>query len=127
MGIPAESADGQDPWSVREVVGRALERARAGEGPAFVEAVTYRYSGHGRGDPIQYRPEGELAAWEQRDPLDIARRRLADDHAVPERRLDGIAGEVDQQIREMTARALAAPFPEPDPRATEFATTGGEG
>ena len=48
---------------------RAIERARAGDGPSLVEAVTYRHGGHSRADPGKYRPDDEVAAWKARDPL----------------------------------------------------------
>jgi TPP-dependent pyruvate/acetoin dehydrogenase alpha subunit len=122
MGIPSERIDGQDVWAVRAAAERAVERARAGEGPVFLEAHTYRYSDHGRGDPIQYRPEGEMEQWKQRDPLHVARTRLTEDYEAPEAELDSIVSEVEEEIERVTTAALEAPFPDPDPRATEFAT-----
>jgi len=107
---------------VRAAAERAVERARGGDGPVFLEAFTYRYSDHGRGDPIQYRPEGEMEQWRRRDPLDIARTRLTQDYGVAETELDEIVSDVEEEVERVTAAALEAPFPEPDPRATEFAT-----
>jgi TPP-dependent pyruvate/acetoin dehydrogenase alpha subunit len=121
MGIPSERIDGQDVWAVRAAAERAVERARAGEGPVFLEAHTYRYSDHGRGDPIQYRPEGEMEEWRQRDPLDIARTRLGEKYGIADTELDSIVSEVEAEIERVTTAALEAPFPEPDPEATEFA------
>jgi TPP-dependent pyruvate/acetoin dehydrogenase alpha subunit len=122
MGIPSERIDGQDVWAVRAAAERAVERARGGDGPVFLEAFTYRYSDHGRGDPIQYRPEGEMEQWRRRDPLDIARTRLTQDYGVAETELDEIVSDVEEEVERVTAAALEAPFPDPDPRATEFAT-----
>ena len=51
-------------------------RARAGDGPSLVEAMTYRHSGHSRADPAQYRPKGELERWLERDPIKLYRERL---------------------------------------------------
>ena len=76
MGVPAETIDGMSVWTVREAAARALAHVRAGNGPAFVEALTYRFVGHSRSDPGKYRPEGELERWQDRDPLIIARQRL---------------------------------------------------
>lgn len=121
MEIPAERVDGQDVWDVRRAAADAVERARAGEGPIFLEAYTYRYSDHGRGDPFQYRPEGEMDHWRGRDPLDIARTRLAGDYAVDEQQLDSIVGGVDDEIELIKSRALDAPFPDPGADASEFA------
>ncbi len=69
MGVPAETVDGMSAWTVREAAARALAHAREGEGPAFLEALTYRFVGHSRSDPGAYRPEGELDEWRGRDPI----------------------------------------------------------
>jgi TPP-dependent pyruvate/acetoin dehydrogenase alpha subunit len=68
-GMPAEAIDGNDVEAVRAAVGGAVERARAGGGPAFVEALTYRRTGHFGADPAAYRDAGELREWEARDPI----------------------------------------------------------
>lgn len=121
MGIPAELVDGQDVWAVRAAAEKALAAARGGDGPFFVEAHTYRYSDHGRGDPFKYRPDGEMERWRKRDPLLIARERLAADYGVSDEDLDATVRSVEEEVETIAERALAAPFPEPDPRATEYA------
>ncbi len=112
--IPAEQVDGNDVWAVRAAAGAAVARARAGEGPQFLEALTYRFVGHSRSDPGKYRKPGELDAWKERDPLKVARERLADDEAV-----DAVDAEVDALLEQMVERGLASPFPVPSV-ATEF-------
>ena len=121
MEIPAEQVDGQDMWAVRAAAEEAVAHARAGKGPVFIEAFTYRYSDHGRGDPFKYRPEGEMERWKERDPIDIARARLQADYDVQEETLEAIATEVAEEIKGITAAALADPFPEPGTAAAEFA------
>ena len=114
--IPAEQVDGNDVWAVRAAAGAAVERARAGEGPQFVEALTYRFVGHSRADPGTYRKPGELDAWKERDPLKVARERLADDEAV-----DAVDAEVDALLEQVVERGLASPYPDPATAvATEF-------
>jgi TPP-dependent pyruvate/acetoin dehydrogenase alpha subunit len=122
FGIPAERVDGQDVWDVRRAAGEAVERARAGDGPFFLEMFTYRYSDHGRGDPIQYRPEGEMDRWRERDPLHVARARLEADCGVDEQQLDAIVADVEDEIERIVSAARMAPFPDPGEPATEFAT-----
>src|SRR4051812_27370760 len=73
---PAEIVDGNDVVAVREAVGRAVERARAGDGPSVIEAETYRQYGHSRADPAKYRPAEEVERWLKRDPIDLARAHL---------------------------------------------------
>src|SRR5207244_3802018 len=69
-GIPGVQVDGNDAIAVREVMESALARARAGEGPTVVEALTYRLSDHTTADDAtRYRPAGELEAAWQREPL----------------------------------------------------------
>jgi TPP-dependent pyruvate/acetoin dehydrogenase alpha subunit len=112
MQVPAETIDGMEVWTVREAAGRAVAEARSGGGPAFIEAITYRYVGHSRSDPGKYRPEGELDRWRERDPLTLLRARL-EAAGVDATRLDELDASVAAQLAEMEQRGLAAPFPEP--------------
>jgi TPP-dependent pyruvate/acetoin dehydrogenase alpha subunit len=75
-GMPAERVDGNDVEAVRAAVDAAVGRARAGGGPAFVEALTYRRTGHFGADPAAYRDADELREWEERDPIARLERRL---------------------------------------------------
>jgi acetoin:2,6-dichlorophenolindophenol oxidoreductase subunit alpha len=68
-GMPSERVDGNDVEAVRGAVDAAVARARAGGGPAFVEALTYRRTGHFGADPAVYRDAAELREWEERDPI----------------------------------------------------------
>jgi acetoin:2,6-dichlorophenolindophenol oxidoreductase subunit alpha len=119
MEIPAQTIDGNDVAIVRGAAREAVERARAGDGPSFVEALTYRFVGHSRSDPGKYRPAGELDRWRLKDPLVVNRRRLVDEHRIPENAIDALVEEVRQQLDEVRQQALAAPFPQPD-QASEF-------
>src|SRR5690606_8449517 len=79
FGIQTAQVDGQDVVAVHEVLERLVARARAGEGPAFVECLTYRYHGHHVGDINReyYRPRSEESEWRsQRDPLKLFGDRL---------------------------------------------------
>jgi TPP-dependent pyruvate/acetoin dehydrogenase alpha subunit len=120
MELPAQVVDGNDLWAVRETAGAALQEVRAGKGPAFVEALTYRFVGHSRSDPGKYRPEGELESWRERDPLVVARARLPEEGVAPEE-LDAVEADVAAELDAVEAAALAAPFPDPTGPATEFA------
>jgi TPP-dependent pyruvate/acetoin dehydrogenase alpha subunit len=110
MEIPAETIDGMSVWTVREAAARALTYARDGNGPAFVEALTYRFVGHSRSDPGAYRPEGELEDWQSRDPIVVLRTQL-EAEGVETARLDGLEHEVTHELERMRERGLAAPFP----------------
>jgi TPP-dependent pyruvate/acetoin dehydrogenase alpha subunit len=116
MEVPAETIDGMSVWTVRETAERATAHSREGNGPFFVEAITYRFVGHSRSDPGKYRPEGELDRWRERDPLVVLRTRL-EEEGVAESRLDELEAEVEAQLADHEERGLAAPFPEPRPFA----------
>ncbi len=68
-GIPWEIVDGNDVVAVRTAARGAVQRARAGDGPTFLEFLTYRHHGHSRSDPAKYRPREEVDDWLARDPL----------------------------------------------------------
>ncbi len=113
MDIPSRTIDGNDLWVVREAAGRAVEQARSGGGPVFIEALTYRFAGHSRSDPGKYRPSGELERWRERDPLLVARARLARDYAVTGGELDALVAEVGRELEAVREAAVNAPFPDP--------------
>jgi acetoin:2,6-dichlorophenolindophenol oxidoreductase subunit alpha len=110
MGVPAETVDGMSVWKVRDAAARAIAHVRAGNGPTFVEALTYRYVGHSRSDPGAYRPEGELAEWRARDPIVLLRGQLEED-GLGGSALDALEQDVSEQLEQMRERGLAAPFP----------------
>jgi acetoin:2,6-dichlorophenolindophenol oxidoreductase subunit alpha len=113
-GMPGFAIDGQDVDEVISAVGSALERARAGDGPTLLEMKTYRYSGHSRSDPGTYRPEGELEAWKQRDPIDILRTRLLETGEATAELLAELDTRVEQRVAAAVEAVLASPPPEVD-------------
>ena len=110
MEVPAETIDGMSVWKVREAAQRAVAHARAGDGPVFIEAITYRFVGHSRSDPGAYRPEGELDRWRERDPIVVLRAQLEAEGVEPDE-LDEIERDMTAQLERMRASGLAAPFP----------------
>ena len=115
MEVPAETVDGMSVVAVRAAAGRAVAHARAGGGPCFLEAITYRYVGHSRSDPGAYRPPGELDAWKERDPIPRLRGELVDAGVDPAA-VDADRRRASQtQLADMERRGLEAPFPEPRP------------
>ena len=110
MDVPAETIDGMSVWAVREAAARALAHVQEGNGPAFVEALTYRFVGHSRSDPGAYRPEGELEDWMARDPIVVLRTQLQAE-GVDAARLDDLEREQTEELDRMREQGLAAPFP----------------
>jgi TPP-dependent pyruvate/acetoin dehydrogenase alpha subunit len=114
LRIPAVSIDGNDVTAVRRAAGDAVRRARGGEGPQFIEALTYRFVGHSRSDPGAYRKPGELEAWRERDPLRLAREMLVAHLDISSDQVAQVEQEVAARIAQITERALAAPYPKPE-------------
>src|SRR5438874_1056364 len=75
-GLASILIDGNDADVVYEMARQTIGKARAGDGPSLVEALTYRHGGHSRGDPAKYRPEAEVREWLERDPVKRYRERL---------------------------------------------------
>ena len=102
----------------------AIERARAGDGPSLIEAVTYRHGGHSRADPGKYRPDDEVAAWKARDPIPAYRARL-EAAGVTAAELDAIEAETRDAVAAAEAEARAAPEPDRRGAQTEVWADGG--
>jgi acetoin:2,6-dichlorophenolindophenol oxidoreductase subunit alpha len=119
--LPAEVVDGNDVLLVRNAVARAVTKARAGDGPTILETLTYRHFGHSRTDPATYRPADEVEAWLARDPLTIARARLAElgtsTAAADER--------AERTVAEAVEAAKAAPPADPAEAFTDVWADGG--
>lgn len=120
-GIPGETVDGNDVVLVREAVARLAARARAGDGPAVLEAETYRHFGHSRADPATYRPADEVERWLAHDPLDVARARLEALGATTEE----ADARVERTVRAAVDAAKEAPAPDPREALTDVWADGG--
>jgi pyruvate dehydrogenase E1 component alpha subunit len=123
-GLEPILIDGNDPDAVHATAVRTVARARAGDGPSLVEAVTYRHGGHSRADPGKYRPEEEVADWLSRDPVPEYRDRLLAAGA-DEETLHRIDVEVQEAVDRATDEARDAPFPDPATLETELWADGG--
>ncbi|MDT7841652.1 thiamine pyrophosphate-dependent dehydrogenase E1 component subunit alpha [Streptomyces justiciae] len=123
-GIPGESVDGNDVVAVRETVARLAERARAGDGPALLEAATYRHFGHSRSDPAAYRPAEEVERWLKHDPLDLARGRLTE-LGVPAETVTAADERAQEAVRRAVDAAKNAPAPDPGDALTDVWADGG--
>ena len=116
--MAADRIDGNDVVTVRRAALEALDRARTGDGPTLIEALTYRWSGHSRSDPAKYRPAGELERWQQRDPIKRLREELGDEGVTAEE-CDRIAATAEAAVDEALERAKGWPEPDLDSRLTD--------
>lgn len=112
FGIPAiVIEDAYDPIEVYEKTGEAVERARSGGGPTFIEAHTYRLFGHMVGDSEPYRSQEEVDEWKARDAIIVFPQRLIDEFGVSEAEIEAIQAEVAVEIEEIARFALDSPLP----------------
>jgi pyruvate dehydrogenase E1 component alpha subunit len=123
-GLEPIVVDGNDVEAVYEVARRVIERARNGDGPSLVEALTYRHGGHSRADPGKYRPDDEVEAWKARDPIPAERARL-EAAGVPAADLDAIEAEAAATVAAAEQEAREAPEPTPDVIETQVWADGG--
>jgi 2-oxoisovalerate dehydrogenase E1 component len=112
--IPGEVVDGMDVLAIREAVGRAVERARQGQGPTLLECKAYRWYGHSRSDPRKYRTREEEAEWKARDPIPNFAAWLVENGICTEKEIDEVEAQVEEAIDAATDFALNSPFPSPD-------------
>jgi pyruvate dehydrogenase E1 component alpha subunit len=109
-GVSGERVDGNDVLAVHEAALRLSSEARAGGGPRFLWAKTYRFSGHVSVDPAAYRSQADLDAALAHDPLALARAKLAK-AGLPEADIAALDSEVQADILRSQARARMLPYP----------------
>src|SRR5229473_2250492 len=117
FGLEAASVDGQDVRAVNEIASRLVRRARAGEGPAFLQADTYRYSGHHVGDINReyYRSKQEEHVWKtDRDPIKVLSDWLLEQGYADAPSLEKISSEARAEMEAAVKFAIAAPYPSID-------------
>jgi pyruvate dehydrogenase E1 component alpha subunit len=121
FGIATETGDGQNVRDVYTLAGKYIERARSGEGPAFLEFKTYRYHGHHVGDIARayYRPKAEEQEWvTKRDPITLHGEWLMSNGVAARAELDKVQEELVAEMDAAVEFAVAAPYPDPA-RVTE--------
>ncbi|MCR4441848.1 MAG: thiamine pyrophosphate-dependent dehydrogenase E1 component subunit alpha [Peptococcaceae bacterium] len=111
-GIPGVTIDGNDVFAVHEAVAEAARRARGGEGPTLIEAVTYRHRGHYEGDPQVYKPKEEIQEWKERDPVAGLKRKILEEGLAGDEELGAIENELRLEIEEAVEFAMDSPYPD---------------
>lgn len=123
-GVYGAKCDGNDVLAVYEMMRDAVAHVRSGEGAALLEVETYRRKGHAEHDPQKYVPEGEIAEWEAKDPIDRFTRRLLDEGWAERSELDALDEEAQQLVDAARDEAEASGLP--DPEAALSGVYGGE-
>jgi TPP-dependent pyruvate/acetoin dehydrogenase alpha subunit len=118
--MPGECVDGMDAIAVYRSVRQAVDRARAGGGPSFIEAKTYRFLGHYVGDPAVYMPAEERAAWRERDAIRKLGGQLAAWGLLGEVEDKEMADDIETELQDGIAYARSAPVPAPEEALTDL-------
>jgi pyruvate dehydrogenase E1 component alpha subunit len=124
LGIPAAQVDGNDVLAVHEAAGALVQAVRSGQGPRFLQAVTYRVKGHVSVDPAAYRDPRELQAALATDPIARARERYLAMPGARAHSLDAIEREARAEVDAALSAADAAPWPAAAAAFTDVQTTG---
>jgi TPP-dependent pyruvate/acetoin dehydrogenase alpha subunit len=112
-GFPGVVLDGNDVLAVYEAATKAIARARAGEGPTFLECKTYRWYGHSEIDPAKYRMKEEVEAWKKKDPVPRFEKTLTEKKILTEELKKEIATQITNEINEAVDFAEQSPYPDP--------------
>ncbi|MEM9451346.1 MAG: pyruvate dehydrogenase (acetyl-transferring) E1 component subunit alpha [Cyanobacteria bacterium P01_E01_bin.6] len=114
FGMAGVEVDGMDVLAVRKAAQEAVARARAGEGPTLIEALTYRFRGHSLADPDEMRQKAEKDAWFSRDPIKKFASYLVEQNIVSQDDLKEIDTRVQESINDAVEFAQSSPEPKPE-------------
>jgi TPP-dependent pyruvate/acetoin dehydrogenase alpha subunit len=113
-GMAGVSVDGMELDEVHQAASEAVERARGGEGPTLIEAVTYRYLGHSKSDANLYRTRDEIKSWREHDPTQRFAARLEEEDTLESEEWREIDQEAKERIEQAFEKAAQEPEPEPE-------------
>ena len=119
-GIPGVTVDGMDLFAVNAAASEFVERARRGDGPAYLVCTTYRYHGHHAGDPLNYREKEEVERWRLRDPIERVKQAAIASGAMRADEIESLERQIEQQIEEAVEFAKNSPDPTPDQLMTDI-------
>lgn len=110
-GIPGVEVDGNDVAAVHEAVREAVNKARQGNGPSLIEALTYRVGGHMSADPALYRPKEEIEKWKRKDPIVRLQKKLINIGILTKREIEEMRKNMEQEISTAVKHAEEDPWP----------------
>jgi pyruvate dehydrogenase E1 component alpha subunit len=110
-GMPAVTIDGMDVVEVYGETTKAVDHCRGGQGPFFVEAMTYRYRGHSMADPELYRLKAEVEQYRKRDAIEALKHRMTERGVLDEAGIKELSERVERTVEEAVAFAEASPQP----------------
>ena len=110
--MPCAPVDGMDPVAVHNAMDEAVQRARNGEGPTFLEMRTYRYKGHSMSDPAKYRTKEELEGYKAKDPIITVKKAIVENKWADDAWFDQIDNKIKTIVDESVKFAEESPYPE---------------
>jgi pyruvate dehydrogenase E1 component alpha subunit len=110
--MPGDSIDGMSAEAVHDAVGRAVNRARQGDGPTLIEIKTYRYKGHSISDPQKYRTKEEVEEYKQKDPIEQVLKTIREKRYATDEEINAINERVNNQVEESVKFAEESPWPD---------------
>jgi pyruvate dehydrogenase E1 component alpha subunit len=113
-GMKGVHVDGMNVMEVYDATSAALQAVRKGEGPQFLEMITYRYEGHSMGDPLRYRTKDEVEKWREDDPIGILERHLLNEKLATEKELEGVDDAIEEKLETAVQFAEESPLPDPE-------------
>jgi pyruvate dehydrogenase E1 component alpha subunit len=113
FGMPGFEVDGMDVLAVRGVAQEAVRRARAGEGPTLIEALTYRFRGHSLADPDELRSKEEKEFWFARDPIKKLAAHMIEHNLATQQELKEVDQKIQAHVEDAVEFALSSPEPDP--------------
>ena len=119
-GIPGVTVDGMDLFAVNAAASEFVERARRGEGPAYLICTTYRYHGHHAGDPLNYRQREEVERWRQSDPVERVKQAAVERGVMTADEISALEKRIEAQIEDAVEFAKSSPDPTPDQLMTDI-------
>lgn len=117
--MPSAPVDGMDVVAVHNAMDEAVQRARTGEGPTFLEIRTYRYKGHSMSDPAKYRTKDELEQYKERDPLAAVKHAILENNYADEQWFEKEEAEVKRIVDESVKFAEESDYPKPEELYTD--------
>ncbi|WP_448701442.1 pyruvate dehydrogenase (acetyl-transferring) E1 component subunit alpha [Mucilaginibacter sp. AW1-3] len=116
--IPSSPVDGMDPVAVHNAMDEAVQRARKGDGPTFLEIRTYRYKGHSMSDPQKYRTKDEVESYKAKDPIETVKATILKEGYADEKWIE----EIDEKVKGIVDESVKFSEESPWPEASELYT-----
>ena len=118
-GMPGYTVDGNCTFAMYDVAQEAINRARRGDGPTLIEAVTYRWYGHSAVDPANYRTQEEVDEWKAKDPIARLEAHMLKAKIATQAGFDEVLASIEAEIDDAVQFAEASPLASPEEALTD--------